>query len=303
MRIAHLIVIGLMVAPLALGAVNLTDSRGELDDFKPNVEQQIAGGGLDDAQTKAAEKLVTAIDKAAAIPAGNAAKFASRLVKVATGVEKAAKKGLDLSTNLADLDSAVRTDLDRVATSADDLVEFLADARHKGKIASLLDKAAATRAKALALQPGSKRMKKLSGEARKIVSASAKADKYFEKELEDGVLQLEIEGIELNGQPLTSGLKVTGPEFTLEFQVSVPVEFGTIAAGAIVAEWSDGGESSGVQTGIPDESRKITFLLDPLLPGTYTLVIRGANDVREHLAGVHGIPLGETVRLEFEVLP
>jgi hypothetical protein len=305
MRIFLTTVVSLFFVTFAWGDVNLASVREELESFRTGVEAQLAAEEeLDAKQTQAANKVLKAILKAEEVTDDKATKFLGRVTKVFKKAEQAAKRELDYSESLIKVDDAVKAALDRAAAGAEALGEVLAVDKHRTKVEKLLVRGASSRTAADALDPGAKRMKKLAAAAKKIVPASDKAEEYRTMEIEDGDLRLEIQSVTLNGQPFPSGSQVTGPEFLLEIVLNLPTEVGGVSPDAIVVVRDDGAESLGNDLSEPGEPLRIRYMLEPLVPGEYTLLIRGVDDERGiWLEGQFGIPLRETRAIDFEVLP
>ena len=109
------------------------DVANELTGLKTDVEARIAGGTLDAAQTKALEKILTAIGKAEAIE-GNLPKYLKKVAGVVKKVEGALRKGVNVTPHLADIRDAVDNTVADLKARTGDAAAVLVVEKHRQKI-------------------------------------------------------------------------------------------------------------------------------------------------------------------------
>jgi hypothetical protein len=284
-------------------------ARAELDESLAALDQDVQdllAGGLEAPQEKAVNKIDRALDKVEALPPEPVSKVLKAVGKVAKSIEKAGKKGVDLSVHAEQLSTDVADEADVLRGAAEIALEPLQLEKDRAKVQKGLDKGDKSAAKVDPAGPASKRIKINSKASKKYEKATATAVTLFQKEVDSGVLTLEVVSVTLeDGTPIADlpGVPWVTP---LKITLNLKVDVGTIgevvrlerAAQAYPAELVGGGvtETDMLVVNFPS-------VPPPETDTAYTLVIRGSDGSEPFMVSVHGVALKVTERIAINLLP
>ncbi len=287
-----------LAALLGLAGPVSADLGGDLANLRAAADLLLAGGTLDAGQTRAVNGILAAVGKAEAV-ADDLPKRIKKVAGVVKKVEKAVKKGVDLSTHAATLSATVDEEVLSLREQADQAGRPLQVDGDRAKIEKLMAKGDAAVTRAAAAATYGKHVKKAARAAKTFVKAKAKADQLFQRELDKGLLRLEVVSTSLD----EIGAIPPGEPIFVFF--NLPVDAAVLLPGVVLIT---GGPTGGPYPlrldGAPGGTglELIIFSDPPLEPGTYSLVLLGQDSAGgKFVASTQGVPLAETFTLPFEI--
>ena len=292
---------GLLVgiaALLILGPVTAGVAE-DLTALRAVVNGQITGGALDAKQLKAADKVLTAIDKAEAV-ATEPKKYHKKVAKVLARTDQAEKKGVDLGTAPADLLSSMILDVEDVRAQAVRFRDTLVVDKNARKIANLVAKGDTKVLKAEAKETSGKKAKTYAGAGGQFQKGVEQGVKLRQKEIDSGVVTLEVTGHSLESNPqLMLGQKI-------EVAFSLEIDAGSAVFPQVELVDSQGNPASFTTEPSTDgDQKKVLISPDvPPDPAQYTLIIHGLDTQAGVIfESIGGVPLNETLSVTFSLVP
>jgi hypothetical protein len=258
----------------------------------------LTGGTLEKAATKATEKVIAAVDKAEAF-ADDEVKYVKKAAAVLKKTDAAQKKGADLTVSAGGLLQAL---IDDSASKREDAVQAqnsLFIDKDKIKVGKTITKGDAKETKAVQKETNGSKGKLYAAASKLFVKARNDGVKLREKEIDKGLVVLEIVSTSLDASPSL----VIGEFIEVEF--NLPMDPGAIGGSSISVAAVGSEEQVPTQAEppfVPDENRINIFVApDQLVPGqSYVLTIHGLDsDAGEVLESREGIPLKETFTIQF----